>query len=129
MNTSEKLATSEKRITELEQENKRLHDTVAYLTKQLFGKRSEKTSSLSKEQVSLFDELPPVFDEAEMEAVVDDMLEDPVAKPAVEAFKAGNEKVIGFLIGQVMQKSGGRANPSKVQEIIRRKIFASDDAK
>jgi aspartyl-tRNA(Asn)/glutamyl-tRNA(Gln) amidotransferase subunit B len=70
-----------------------------------------------------------VNDEAEMEAVVDDMLEDPVAKPAVEAFKAGNEKVIGFLIGQVMQKSGGRANPSKVQEIIRRKIFASDDAK
>ena len=68
MTVSDQLDVFEKRITELEIENKRLHDTVAYLTKQLFGKRSEKTSSLSTGQVSLFDELPPVFDETETEA-------------------------------------------------------------
>lgn len=58
MNASEQLATSEKRITELEQENKRLHDTIEYLTRKLFGKSSEKTSTLfnSLGQVSLFDE-------------------------------------------------------------------------
>jgi transposase len=66
MTLSEQLATFEKRITELEQENKRLHDTVAYLTRKLFGKSSEKTAALSLGQVSLFDE--GLFDEAEVEA-------------------------------------------------------------
>ena len=68
MTFSDRMEAFEKRITELEAENKRLHETVAYLTKQLFGKHSEKTSSLSQGQVSLFDELPPVFNEAETEA-------------------------------------------------------------
>lgn len=45
------------RITELEQENRQLHETVEYLTKKLFGRSSEKTSSLGIEgQMSLFDE-------------------------------------------------------------------------
>lgn len=59
MTVSDRLEAFEKRITELESENKRLHDTVAYLTKQLFGKRSEKTSSLLEGQMSLFDDCPP----------------------------------------------------------------------
>lgn len=46
----------EKRISELEQENKRLHDTVEYLTRKLFSRSTEKTSSLALGQVSLFDE-------------------------------------------------------------------------
>jgi len=44
------------RILELEQENKKLHDTVEYLTRKLFGKSSEKTSSIPTGQMSLFDE-------------------------------------------------------------------------
>jgi hypothetical protein len=40
----------------LEQENKRLHDTVEYLTRKLFGRSSEKTSALALGQISLFDE-------------------------------------------------------------------------
>lgn len=57
MSTSEQLATLENRIIELEHENKRLHDTVDYLTRKLYGRSSEKTSNLLiKEQMSLFDE-------------------------------------------------------------------------
>jgi transposase len=37
MSTSQQLKILEKRISELEQENKRLHDTVAYLTRKLYG--------------------------------------------------------------------------------------------
>jgi len=37
----------------------------------------------------------------------------------VEKFRAGQEGVIGFLVGQVMRASGGRANAQKVQEIMR----------
>ena len=47
-----------KRIEELEKENSRLHETVAFLTHKLYGSRSEKTSSLQIEgQMSLFDEI------------------------------------------------------------------------
>lgn len=53
---AEKVKTLEKRITELEQENKLLHDTVDYLTRKLFGRSTEKTSSLSLGQMSIFDE-------------------------------------------------------------------------
>jgi len=56
MSTSQQLKILEKRISELEQENKRLHDTVAYLTRKLYGRSSEKTSSLPMGQMSLFDE-------------------------------------------------------------------------
>jgi len=38
----------ENRIAQLELENKRLHDTVAFLTRQLFGRSSEKTIHSSK---------------------------------------------------------------------------------
>lgn len=46
----------EKRLSELELENKRLHDAVEYLTRKLYGRSTEKTSSLSLGQMSLFDE-------------------------------------------------------------------------
>jgi len=97
---SDQMKTFEKRITELEQENKRLHDTVAYLTKQLFGKRSEKTSSLSKDQVSLFDELPPVFDEAETQAnakVPEPDLQEEAAKFAKKRYQGQRKDQISHL--------------------------------
>ena len=56
MSTSNQIAELENRISELEQENKRLHDTVDYLTRKLFGRSSEKTVVLSLGQTSLFDE-------------------------------------------------------------------------
>ncbi|NTW62417.1 Asp-tRNA(Asn)/Glu-tRNA(Gln) amidotransferase subunit GatB [Candidatus Saccharibacteria bacterium] len=63
-----------------------------------------------------------VSDEGEVTRVVDEVLADVSARKAVEDFKNGNEKVIGFLVGQVMKKSGGKANPSLVQELIKKRI-------
>ncbi|OPY59238.1 MAG: Transposase C of IS166 homeodomain protein [Pelotomaculum sp. PtaU1.Bin065] len=56
MSAAEQVKTLENRISELERENKLLHDTVEYLTRKLFGRRSEKASVLSLGQMSLFDE-------------------------------------------------------------------------
>jgi hypothetical protein len=56
MSAAEQLATLKNRILELEQENKRLHESVEYLTRKLYGRSTEKTSALSMGQVSLFDE-------------------------------------------------------------------------
>src|SRR5690606_5498026 len=47
--------------------NKRLQDTVDYLTRKLFGKSSEKTSSLDLGQMSLFDEAEFIADPAAQE--------------------------------------------------------------
>ena len=57
-----------------------------------------------------------------LEAIVDTVLAKPETKKAQEDFKAGQEKVIGFLVGQVMKESRGKANPSAVQEILRKKL-------
>ncbi|MFO7612436.1 MAG: Asp-tRNA(Asn)/Glu-tRNA(Gln) amidotransferase subunit GatB [Clostridia bacterium] len=37
---------------------------------------------------------------------------------SVEDYIGGKEKAIGFLMGQVMRESGGKANPSMVKEIL-----------
>lgn len=57
-----------------------------------------------------------------LEKIVDEVLAKPETKKAQEDFKAGEEKVIGFLVGQVMKASQGKANPSVAQEILRKKL-------
>ena len=57
-----------------------------------------------------------------LEAIVDVVLKKPETQKAQADFKAGEEKVIGFLVGQVMKESKGKANPSAVQEILRKKL-------
>lgn len=57
-----------------------------------------------------------------LEAIVDTVLAKPETTKAQADFKAGEEKVLGFLVGQVMKESHGKANPSAVQEILRKKL-------
>lgn len=54
-------------------------------------------------------------------AIVDNVLAKPETKKAQEDYKAGQEKVLGFLVGQVMKESR-KANPSSVQEILKQKL-------
>ena len=56
----------------------------------------------------------------ELEAVVDQVIsENP--KP-VEDVKNGEIKAIGFLVGQAMKLSHGKANPTEIQKIIKSKL-------
>ncbi len=57
-----------------------------------------------------------------LEQIVDDVLSKPETQQAQADFKAGQEKVLGFLVGQVMKASKGKANPSVAQEILRKKL-------
>ena len=41
---------------------------------------------------------------------------------AVCELKEGKDKVIGFLMGQVMKEMKGKANPAQVSEIIHRLV-------
>ncbi len=64
--------------------------------------------------------LAQVSDASAVEAVVDEVL----AKNAgeVEAYRAGKEKVFGFLVGQVMKAMKGKGNPALVNELLKKKI-------
>ncbi|ERI10675.1 Asp-tRNA(Asn)/Glu-tRNA(Gln) amidotransferase subunit GatB [Aneurinibacillus aneurinilyticus] len=55
------------------------------------------------------------------EGAIKQMVEEVVAKnpQAVEDFKAGKEKAIGALVGQVMKASKGKANPGVVNQLLR----------
>lgn len=61
-------------------------------------------------------------DTGAIEKIVDEVIADPACAQAVADFKAGSEKVIGFLVGQVMKKSQGKANPAAAQQILRQKL-------
>lgn len=64
-----------------------------------------------------------VSDEGAIIAIVDEVLADPASQKAVEDLKNGNDKVIGFLVGQVMKKSQGKANPGMTQKLIRERVL------
>ena len=64
--------------------------------------------------------LAQISDEAQLAAAVDEVIaENP---DAVANFKAGNEKSIGFLVGQVMRKSAKRANPQLVNKLLKDRL-------
>lgn len=63
-----------------------------------------------------------VSDESAIAAIVDDVLADPASAKAIEDIRNGNDKVIGFLVGQVMKKSQGKANPALAQKLIRERL-------
>jgi aspartyl-tRNA(Asn)/glutamyl-tRNA(Gln) amidotransferase subunit B len=61
--------------------------------------------------------LTQVSDEGALKSVIMDVLAKNPTQ--VEQYKGGKQQVIGFLVGQVMKASGGKANPGKVNEILR----------
>jgi aspartyl-tRNA(Asn)/glutamyl-tRNA(Gln) amidotransferase subunit B len=58
-----------------------------------------------------------ISDTASLEALVVQVL---AAHPEqVQQFRAGRAQVLGFLVGQVMKASNGKANPQEVNKILR----------
>ncbi|MBR2725069.1 Asp-tRNA(Asn)/Glu-tRNA(Gln) amidotransferase subunit GatB [Candidatus Saccharibacteria bacterium] len=55
-----------------------------------------------------------------LQKIVEIVLAKPETQKAQDDFRNGQEKVIGFLVGQVMKESHGKANPAAVQEILRK---------
>ncbi len=64
--------------------------------------------------------LGQISDEAQLTAAVAEVIAENA--DAVANFRAGNEKSIGFLVGQVMKKSGKRANPQLVNKLLRERL-------
>ncbi|MGI6686463.1 MAG: Asp-tRNA(Asn)/Glu-tRNA(Gln) amidotransferase subunit GatB [Bacillota bacterium] len=64
--------------------------------------------------------LVQISDQGEIDAMVNQVIAD--NPKSVEDYKAGKEKAIGFLVGQVMKLSKGKANPGMVNELLREKL-------
>ena len=63
-----------------------------------------------------------VSDESAIAAIVDEVLNDPASAASIADIKAGKDKAIGYLVGQVMKRSKGQANPSLAQKLIRERL-------
>lgn len=63
-----------------------------------------------------------VSDELAVQDFVDAVLADPASAQSIQDIKAGQEKAIGYLVGQVMKKSQGKANPALVQKLMRSRL-------
>ena len=64
--------------------------------------------------------LVQITDESAIEKVIDDVM---AANPdSVTAYRSGKDKLFGFFVGQVMKASGGKANPAKVNELLKKKL-------
>ncbi len=79
--------------------------------------RSDKTP----QQIVQEKGLTQVSDEGALEGIIDEVL----GKNPMQAaqFREGKQQVLGFLVGQVMKVSGGKANPGKVNELLKRKLI------
>ncbi len=64
--------------------------------------------------------LEQISDSSEIESIIDGVLAENADQ--VEAFQAGNEKLLGFFVGQVMKVSQGKANPQVVNKILLEKL-------
>jgi aspartyl-tRNA(Asn)/glutamyl-tRNA(Gln) amidotransferase subunit B len=64
--------------------------------------------------------LKQITDTGEIEAIVDQVIADNPDNAA--EVRGGNQKAIGWFVGQVMQKTGGKANPKAVNELLRAKL-------
>jgi len=63
-----------------------------------------------------------VSDEGTIAVIVDEVLADPSSSQSLADLREGKDKAIGFLVGQVMKKSQGKANPALAQKLIRERL-------
>jgi aspartyl-tRNA(Asn)/glutamyl-tRNA(Gln) amidotransferase subunit B len=67
--------------------------------------------------------LEQIADEGALRAVVAEVV---AANPAqADEYRAGKQALLGFFVGQIMRKTGGRAEPRAVQELLREELGSS----
>lgn len=71
-------------------------------------------------QVAEARDLIQISDTGAIEAIVDQVLAENA--DAVERYRAGEHKVVGFLVGQVMRASAGKADPKLANELLRTRL-------
>ena len=81
---------------------------------------SENPTNLTAKQIIERDSLSQLTDTGAIENIITKILEN--NKDNVEKYKGGNQKLLGFFVGQVMKISDGKANPDIVNKILLEKL-------
>lgn len=86
----------------------------------LFALRSDPNQNARKvaDQQSLIQQNDLDF----LQSVIDEVLAEPASQKAVADIKAGEQKAIGYLVGQVMKRSQGKANPGLVSKALKERL-------
>lgn len=82
-------------------------------------------SAQSPQQIVSEKGLEQVSDTSSIEAAVDQVIGANAKQ--VAQYRSGNEKVFGFLVGQIMKATQGKANPQRVNEILREKLANGEE--
>lgn len=77
-------------------------------------------STKTPEQLVQEKGLTQISDEAALEKILDEVIAKNPAQ--VAQYRGGKEQVLGFFVGQAMKASGGKANPGKVNELLKKKL-------
>jgi aspartyl-tRNA(Asn)/glutamyl-tRNA(Gln) amidotransferase subunit B len=64
--------------------------------------------------------LKQITDTAAIERIVDEVLAE--NSKQLEQYRAGKTALFGYFVGQVMKRSGGKANPQQVNELLKKKL-------
>ncbi|HKN85573.1 MAG TPA: Asp-tRNA(Asn)/Glu-tRNA(Gln) amidotransferase GatCAB subunit B, partial [Nitrospiraceae bacterium] len=77
-------------------------------------------SGKSPEQLVQEKGLTQVSDEGALETIINDVMAKNPAQLA--QYRSGKDQVLGFFVGQVLKASGGKANPGKANELLKKKL-------
>ena len=77
-------------------------------------------SGLSAEEIINKKGLQQIDDVEAITKIVDEVISE--NQQQVEKYKAGNERLFGFFIGQTLKKMNGKANPAIVNDIVGKKL-------
>ena len=64
--------------------------------------------------------LVQISDTGELDGIVKDVITQ--NEKVVNDYKSGKKAALGFLVGQVMQKTKGKANPGVVNQLLQKKL-------
>ena len=64
--------------------------------------------------------LKQVSDDGELLALIQAMLDENPTQ--LEQYRAGKDKLFGFFVGQMMKRTKGQANPTKLNELLRKQL-------
>lgn len=96
------------------------------------GKATSKTAKTIMDSMFESGEMPSalleklgltvVNDTSQIEGWIQEIIQE--NPDVVQKYRSGNVNVMGFLVGQTMRKSGGKANPPVVQELMKKALDA-----
>ena len=88
------------------------------IAKEIFAKMYD--SGRSADEIVTAEGLAQNNDEGALVAIIRDVIANNA--DAAAQYRAGQQKTFGFLVGQVMKGSGGKANPKLANELLKREL-------